>query len=44
MKREFTTAMRVFGFFADVFDLSAISPKLIFKMLGNVLKKEMHGY
>ena len=28
MKREFTTVMRYFGLFADVFDLNAISPKL----------------
>ena len=34
MKREFTTATRSFGFFAEVIDLNAISPKLILPFLG----------
>ncbi len=30
MKRDFTTAMRIFYLFGDIFDLNAISPKLVY--------------
>ena len=37
MKWKFTSATRIFGLFADVFDFNAITPKIVYK-----LKYEMH--
>ena len=37
MKREFTTVMRSFRLFADVFDLSAILPKLVCKSIATLI-------